>query len=191
RSAVPADVDEGALLPVGALDQDNRHLARPARLDVALTEAADVVPGASEDRFLLAREHRRIPVPVPGDRVHSGHLAGTRSGRHDASVVNSGDVQQLIYRDEVLGILGALADLVVAVRAIQRVLEEDGEEEEEKGGAWGVSPGGGEHAERSPTARTRRERLGRTRGAAPRGGSRRARRLVSRPHRQSRHGAAE
>jgi hypothetical protein len=46
-------------------------------------------------------------------------------------VANGGDVQQLIYRDEVLGILGALADLVVAVRAIERVLEEDGEEEEE------------------------------------------------------------
>jgi hypothetical protein len=39
--------------------------------------------------------------------------------------------ETLIYRDEVLGIIGALADLVVDVRAIRELLEEDDEEEEE------------------------------------------------------------
>jgi len=40
--------------------------------------------------------------------------------------------EPLIYRTEVLGIIGALADLVVEVRAIRQGLEEDdGEEEEE------------------------------------------------------------
>jgi hypothetical protein len=42
--------------------------------------------------------------------------------------------EPLIYRDEVLAILGALADLVVDVRGIRAVLEEDGEEEEEQEG---------------------------------------------------------
>ncbi len=46
-------------------------------------------------------------------------------------MVNGGEVERLIYREEVLGIIGALADLVVAVRGIRQILEEDGEEEEE------------------------------------------------------------
>lgn len=45
-----------------------------------------------------------------------------------------GEPAPLIYREEVLGIIGALADLVVDVRGIRRVLEEDGEEEEEQEG---------------------------------------------------------
>jgi hypothetical protein len=37
----------------------------------------------------------------------------------------------VIYRSEVLAIMGALADLVFEVRAIRDRIEEDGEEEEE------------------------------------------------------------
>jgi len=39
-------------------------------------------------------------------------------------------VESLIYRPEVLAIIGALSDLVVDVRAIRTHLEEDDEEEE-------------------------------------------------------------
>jgi hypothetical protein len=41
--------------------------------------------------------------------------------------------EPLIYRPEVLAIIGALADLVVEVRTIRRTLgeDEDGEEEED------------------------------------------------------------
>jgi hypothetical protein len=42
--------------------------------------------------------------------------------------------EPIIYRPDVLGILGALADLVVDVRAIRRHLEERDEEEEEQEG---------------------------------------------------------
>jgi hypothetical protein len=45
-----------------------------------------------------------------------------------------GEPEPVIYREEVLGIIGALADLVVDVRGIREVLEEDGEEEEEQEG---------------------------------------------------------
>jgi hypothetical protein len=38
--------------------------------------------------------------------------------------------EPLIYRAEVLAIIGALADLVVEVRAIRTWLEDEGEEEE-------------------------------------------------------------
>jgi hypothetical protein len=59
----------------------------------------------------------------------------------------------LIYRDEVLGIIGALADLVVDVRGIREILEEDGEEEEEQEGDFcGSSAKGREHAERPPAS---------------------------------------
>jgi hypothetical protein len=44
-----------------------------------------------------------------------------------------GEPEPLIYREEVLGI-GALADLLVDVRGIREVLEEDGEEEAEQEG---------------------------------------------------------
>jgi hypothetical protein len=37
--------------------------------------------------------------------------------------------ESLVYRTEVLAIIGALADLVVDVREIRRLLEDDGEEE--------------------------------------------------------------
>ena len=46
----------------------------------------------------------------------------------------SPEEEPLIYREEVLGIIGALADLVVDVRNIRSLLEEDGEEEEEQEG---------------------------------------------------------
>ena len=42
-----------------------------------------------------------------------------------------GEPEPLIYREEVLTILWALADLVVGVNRIQELLEEDGEAEEE------------------------------------------------------------
>ena len=45
-----------------------------------------------------------------------------------------GDPEPLIYRSEVTAILGALADLVVGVDGIRRILEDDGEEEEEQEG---------------------------------------------------------
>jgi hypothetical protein len=75
RPAVPADVDERPLLAVLALDEQDGHLPGPTGDDVArLAEAADVVPGAAEDRLLLARQHRRVAVPVPG-RGRFGHVA--------------------------------------------------------------------------------------------------------------------
>jgi hypothetical protein len=45
-----------------------------------------------------------------------------------------GEPQPLIYRTEVLAIIGALADLVVDVRGIRQMLEDDGEEEKEQEG---------------------------------------------------------
>jgi hypothetical protein len=43
-----------------------------------------------------------------------------------------GEVEEpLVYRTEVLAIIGALADLVVETRQIRRILEDDDEEEEE------------------------------------------------------------
>ncbi len=39
----------------------------------------------------------------------------------------------LVYRTEVLGIIGALADLVVEVRKIKELLEDDEAEEDEGG----------------------------------------------------------
>ncbi len=133
RSAVPADVDERSLGSVGVPDEHDRHLACPAWLDVALSEAADVVPGAPEDRLFLVREHRRIAVPVPRDRLHCRHLAGASDDRQHAHMENSGEVDRLIYRDEVLGIIGALSDIVVELRDIRELLENDEEEEDESG----------------------------------------------------------
>ena len=46
---------------------------------------------------------------------------------------NSGEVDLLIYRDEVLGIIGALSDIVVELRDIRELLENDEEEEDESG----------------------------------------------------------
>jgi hypothetical protein len=43
--------------------------------------------------------------------------------------------QPIIYREEVLSIIGALADIVVELRKIRDSLENDGEEEEDQGGA--------------------------------------------------------
>ncbi|HEX5449826.1 MAG TPA: hypothetical protein VFW85_07185 [Gaiellaceae bacterium] len=41
------------------------------------------------------------------------------------------DDEALIYRTEVLAIIGAVADLMVEVRAIRKVLEDEEEEEGE------------------------------------------------------------
>ena len=38
---------------------------------------------------------------------------------------------ELVYRTEVMAIIGALADLVVEVRTIRELLEEEDDEEEE------------------------------------------------------------
>jgi hypothetical protein len=59
-------------------------------------------------------------------RVRGGHLAAT-GGPGDDRPMESADAS-LIYREEVTGILGALADLVVEIRRIRELLE-DGEEE--------------------------------------------------------------
>jgi hypothetical protein len=40
--------------------------------------------------------------------------------------------EELVYRDEVTAIIGALADLVVDVRHIRELLEEEDDEEEEE-----------------------------------------------------------
>ena len=45
------------------------------------------------------------------------------------------DPEPLIYREEVLSIIGALADIVVELRWFHEFLEGDDEEEEEQGGA--------------------------------------------------------
>jgi hypothetical protein len=42
------------------------------------------------------------------------------------------DGEPLIYRSEVLAILGAFSDLVVDVRAIRNAIEDDDEEEAEE-----------------------------------------------------------
>src|SRR4029450_9874810 len=72
RASVPADVGERPLLAVGVPHEHNRNLTRPAWLDVPLSEAADVVPRAAENRLFLAREHRRVAGPIPGDRLRAG-----------------------------------------------------------------------------------------------------------------------
>ena len=46
----------------------------------------------------------------------------------------TGEPEPIIYRLEVLGIIGALADLVLGVNKIRSLLEEDDEEEEEQEG---------------------------------------------------------
>ncbi len=67
-AAVPADVDERALGAALVPHDDDRNPAGPAGDDVLLSEDTDVLPRPSEDRFLLALEHRGIPVPGPRSR---------------------------------------------------------------------------------------------------------------------------
>ena len=43
----------------------------------------------------------------------------------------TGEAEPLIYRTEVLSIIGALADIVVELREIRASLEDDEEEEED------------------------------------------------------------
>lgn len=45
-----------------------------------------------------------------------------------------GEPEPVIYRIEVLGIIGALSDIVVELREIRRSLEDDEQEEEDEGG---------------------------------------------------------
>jgi hypothetical protein len=47
----------------------------------------------------------------------------------------SAEPEPLIYREEVLGIIGALADIIVELRWFHEFLEGDDEAEEEQGGA--------------------------------------------------------
>jgi hypothetical protein len=42
------------------------------------------------------------------------------------------EAEPILYRTEALGVLGALADIIVELRKIRALLEDDGEEEEEK-----------------------------------------------------------
>jgi hypothetical protein len=49
--------------------------------------------------------------------------------RHDGRMSTVGEPEPLIYRTEVLSIIGALADIVVELREIR--LEDDEEEEDE------------------------------------------------------------
>jgi hypothetical protein len=46
-----------------------------------------------------------------------------------------GEPEPLIYRTEVLGIIGALADIVVELRWLHSYFEEDDEEEADEGGS--------------------------------------------------------
>ncbi len=52
-----------------------------------------------------------------------------RGNQSDATIVRW-ERDGLIYRAEVLAIIGALADIVVEVRGIRRLLADDEEEEE-------------------------------------------------------------
>jgi hypothetical protein len=76
-----------------------------------------------------------MPVATPSGRryspgrVQSGHLAADGDRRHALRVEEQG-----VYREEVYGIMFALADLKTDVRTILRYIEDedDGEEEEEE-----------------------------------------------------------
>ncbi len=57
------------------------------------------------------------------------HWASLRGNQSDATIVRW-ERDGLIYRAEVLAIIGALADIVVEVRGIRRLLADDEEEEE-------------------------------------------------------------
>ena len=56
-------------------------------------------------------------------------MAALRGGDHG----RVSDGAPVVYRDEVLAIIGALADLVVVTRKIQELLEDDEEEADEEG----------------------------------------------------------
>ncbi len=81
-AAVPADVHERAERVVAAADEDDRDVAGPGRDERPrfgqVPGVADVLPGAPEDPLLLESGHRRVDVPVPGDRAAAG---GGRHGR--------------------------------------------------------------------------------------------------------------
>jgi hypothetical protein len=61
-------------------------------------------------------------------QVPTGHLADYGHRRHAGRVEQA--PERLIYREEVLGIIGALADILVEIRDIRDLLKEDEEEEE-------------------------------------------------------------
>jgi hypothetical protein len=135
RPAVAADVDERPLLPRLVSDDDDRNTARPAGNHVVLAEDADVLPRPAEDRVLLALQHRGVAVPAPRRRGHFSHLAAPRHRLQDARMSSVGEPEPIIYRTEVLAIIGALADIVVELRWLRDYFEEDDEEEEDEGRA--------------------------------------------------------
>jgi hypothetical protein len=51
---------------------------------------------------------------------------------HDRETLDDVEVEPILYRVEALAVIGALADILVDVRAIRRLLEEDNGEEEEE-----------------------------------------------------------
>ena len=75
-AAMPADVDERAQRVVAAADEDDRDVAGPGRDERPrlgqLPGVPGVLPGAPEDPLLLEAGHRRVDVPVPGDRAAAG-----------------------------------------------------------------------------------------------------------------------
>jgi hypothetical protein len=53
----------------------------------------------------------------------------TQRDRDDVDVTDGTEPALLIYREEVLAIIGAFADIVVELRQIRRLLENEEEEE--------------------------------------------------------------
>lgn len=74
--------------------------------------------------------------------------------------------EPIIYRTEVLGIIGALADIVVELRWLRDDFEEDDEEEEDEGGAWSGPARGPRTTQGFACCASSRRRLGGSRGAA-------------------------
>jgi hypothetical protein len=75
-AAMPADVEEGAQLPVVCACDDDGDLARSRREERAvvgyLAGMADVLPRPREDPFVLAAEDVGIGVPRPWQRPLHG-----------------------------------------------------------------------------------------------------------------------
>jgi hypothetical protein len=63
------------------------------------------------------------------DRVHVSHLASGCKGRNDEGVATG---EPVVYRTEVIAIIGALSDLLVDVRASRKWLQGNDEEEEDQ-----------------------------------------------------------
>ena len=79
--------------------------------------------------FSIDRRPVGAALSTPGP-VAQSHLRAARSFRDHPRVCAS--AEPVVYREEVLAILGALADLVVDVRRIRdTIAEDDGEAEAE------------------------------------------------------------